>query len=524
MLFDQFGRPYEKRKAPERRALASAPILDAWREYVSTGLTPRRLGRIFREADAGNVRRQADLFEQIEERDGHLCGERSKRVNGILGLEFRISPASEDARDARAAEFCSDFIDGRSDWPDLLTSLQDAVGKGYAASEIGWDVSEGQALPDRFEFIEQTRFIFTGPDGILRRHPLLLTDADSMGLEIPPWKILLHRYGGKSGHPARSGLYRVIAWLYLAKNYSLKDWIRFAEVYGQPLRVGKYDSGASEADKEALFAAVRALGSDAAGVISRATEIEFVEAAAKGASAEVFERLASFANKEMSKALLGQTLSADVGDKGSYAAAKTHNDVRLDLLHADGRALAATIREQFIRPMVGFNFGWDTPTPGFDAIWEETEDLDAKSLWMDRLLARGVVMPLAWVRRSFGIPDPEGDEPVIGAVVPERAPTDPAEAKTARMVAGKATPAPTEADPEENLVGQLADRSAPLLDELLDPVRALVARAGSLEEIRGGILELFPEMEPADLGAMIHRAIAAAELAGRADAAAEDEE
>ncbi len=40
--------------------------------YPSQGLTPERLAAIFREADAGDVRRQAELFEEMEEKDAHL--------------------------------------------------------------------------------------------------------------------------------------------------------------------------------------------------------------------------------------------------------------------------------------------------------------------------------------------------------------------------------------------------------------------------------------------------------------------
>ncbi len=56
----------------------------------------------------------------------------------------------------------------------------------------------------------------------------------------------------------------------------MKDWVIFCEVYGMPLRLGKYDPGASKEDKEALAIAVQTLGTDAAGIISKATEIEFL--------------------------------------------------------------------------------------------------------------------------------------------------------------------------------------------------------------------------------------------------------
>jgi len=74
----------------------------------------------------------------------------------------------------------------------------------------------------------------------------------------------------------RAGMVCVCAWMYLFKNYAVKDWMGFAEVYGMPLRVGKYASGASRSDGEALIRAVRSLGSDAAGIISKFTEIKLI--------------------------------------------------------------------------------------------------------------------------------------------------------------------------------------------------------------------------------------------------------
>lgn len=365
-LYDQFGREIPKRQMPERRPLAAAPILDTWRDYVSAGLTPESLTTLLKEADAGDVRRQAELFDQMEEKDSHLLGEAEKRRNAILGIEFKVKPATEDKRDVKVAEFVEEYFDNTTDWDDTLAALQDGVGKGFSALEIHWDVSSGQAMPEKLEFIEQKRFIFTDETGYLRKYPRLLSDADLMGAAIPAWKIIFHRYGGKAGHAVKSAIYRVCAWMYLFKNYSLKDWIAFLEVFGMPLRLGKYDSGAGKDDKDALITAIQSLGSDAAGIISKNTEIEFIEAVkGSGKSDNPYLAMAEFCDKAMSKALLGQTLTADVGDKGSYAAAKTHNEVRQDLAQADTRAVAVTVRYQLIRPMVGFNFGWDTPCPEY---------------------------------------------------------------------------------------------------------------------------------------------------------------
>lgn len=508
-LYDQFGRPVKQKKLPERRPLAAAPILDTWREYVTAGLTPGKLAAIFKEADAGDVRRQAELFDQIEEKDGHLVGEKGKRVNVILDVDFEVKPASEDSSDVKVSEFVQEYFDNLTDLEDILVSLQDAVGKGFSGLEIGWDVSEGQALPDSLEFIEQKRFLFTDAKGVLRTTPLLLTDDDPMGIEIPAWKVLFHRYGGKSGHPTRSGIYRVCAWMFLFKNYSIKDWVQFCEVYGMPLRLGKYDPSISDDDKTALVTAISSLGSDAAGIISKNTEIEFVESLKGKATGDLYKALAEFANREMSKAVLGQTLSAEVGDKGSYAAAKTHNDVRLDLVKADSRALAATVRHQLIRPIVGFNFGWDTPLPLYEAPWEEEEDLNQKSEWVGNLLDRGVKMPVSFVRSEFNIPEPEDGEETVGGT--------PAAATAAkhRHVAAKLARFSPQQENIEQLVASAMKQASGALSGLLQPIERMIAGSTSLEALYDQILDVYGDMDPAELEELIGQAMFMAELYGR---------
>ncbi|MEN6439783.1 MAG: DUF935 family protein [Syntrophobacter sp.] len=153
----------------------------------------------------------------------------------------------------------------------------------------------------------------------------------------------------------------------------------FAEVYGMPLRIGRYEPGATRADREALTRAVRMLGSDAAGIISKSTEIEFIEAQ-KGSSTNVYDGLASFCDAQMSKAILGQTLASEPGNgkgAGSYALGRVHSEVRQDIVEADCRALAKTITRQVLRPLVGFNFGWDAPVPRFQFLCEPPEDMKA---------------------------------------------------------------------------------------------------------------------------------------------------
>ena len=279
------------------------------------------------------------------------------------------------------------MVYGIANLEEALLDLLDAIGKGFALSEIIWEVAAGRARVTELKWIPQKKVTFR--ESLSPR--LLTPKAPWQGEEPPPWKVIYHRYKARSGYASRAGVLRVVGWMYLLKNFALKDWAAFNEVFGMPLRLGKYEPTASPADREALVRAVRNLGADAAGVISKATEIEFVEAASQGGKANPYQSMAEFCNREMSKAVLGQTLTTDTtGATGTYAAARVHGQVRRDLVEADAQALATTLREQLLRPLVGFNFGWDRPVPWFRFKYEEEEDLKTLSEVYRNLAALGV--------------------------------------------------------------------------------------------------------------------------------------
>ena len=344
---------------PEARELTVARVQDKYSEYPSNGLTPVRLAEIFREADTGDVMRQMELFEEMEEKDAHLFSQMQTRKLAVTGLDWEVQPFSpDDERDKAIAEWIKDQLLGIENLDDILTDLLDAIGKGVSIMEIIWGVDS-----DDFDVIEDIRYVHQKKlvwdwetDDML-----VCTEQFPNGIHLPKNKFVVHRYKAKSGHPSRAGIMRIVSWMYLFKNYTVKDWVSFCEVYGMPLRIGKYDPGASEADKQELLDAIVRIGSDAAGIIPETTMIEFKEAN-KTTSADIYEQLARYCDEQISKAILGQTLTSDSGG-GSYAQSKTHNEVRHDLTAADAKALAVTIRRDIIRPLVELKDDSEALTP-----------------------------------------------------------------------------------------------------------------------------------------------------------------
>ena len=395
---------------PEKREILVASVRDKYSSYPSRGLTPQRLATIFREADGGNITRQADLFNEMEEKSTHIFSVFQTRKLAVVKNEMEILPASDRHGDLEIAESVRANIAALPDFTQDLIDLEDATAKGFSALEITWDVAGGEVRIADLEWKSQRRFTYDwwGAANQLR----ILTDSEPIrGIEVPPSKFVIHQCRARSGAPSRQGLLRTCAWMYLFTNYAVKDWVAFAEIYGMPLRLGKYKPGTSPDDKEVILEALASLGSDAAALIPEGAMIEFKEAVNGGS--EVYQELTTFCNKEISKAVLGQTATTE-DTPGKLGAAPEKSQVRQDLVEADSRALENTLRDQLIKPYVDFNFGIQEnyPRPKFHC--EPAKDLNVLAERDKTLVEMGVPVPLSYIRRTYSIPEPEGaDDPIL---------------------------------------------------------------------------------------------------------------
>jgi phage gp29-like protein len=404
-LVDSYGRELKDGK----------PVLGeigAWHghsypSYPSRGLTPESLGSIFMEADRGEISRQSELYEEMEEKDAHLGAVLATRKLAVAGLGWEIVPAGESSDDLRVAALVREALEDMDGIDDALMDLLDAVGKGFSVMEIIWELRRGNATVRTLKWLSHRAFTFARPDGDVLTEPRLLTEAEPhWGEELLPGKFVVHRFRGRSGLQPRAGVMRPCAWMYLFKHYTLKDWLVFCERYAQPMRVGKFGPGASESERRVLRDAVFNMGSDAAAVISDSTVIELLDSGQKG-TAEIYEALASYCDRSISKAVLGQTLTTE-HSTGTYAASRVHDSVRKDLVEADARALAHTLTTQLIRPLVLYNFGPETPLPRLRFEGARDDDMRGLAETLKTLKEMGIEIPARYVHERFGIPMPEG--------------------------------------------------------------------------------------------------------------------
>lgn len=453
-ILDYRGQPVAVSSLTQEVARPSLTgIRQTW--FAPTGaLTPTKLASIIAAVDQNEIVAYLTLAEEMEEVDLHYHSVLSTRKLAVAGLSVIIEAPNDKPDEQKLAEEIQEIV--KADYfCDLLMDQLDALGKGYSVSEIMWDKSESQWQPKCFEWRDPRHFMFDRETG----RELRMRDAKDVafGVELVPYKFVQHRPRIKTGLPIRGGLARLAVISYMAKSYALKDWLAFAEIFGMPLRVGKYGPTATPAQTGKLLEAVAQIGTDAACIIPDTMMIEFEEAAKVSGGDTLFQGLADWLDSQVSKGVLGQTMTTDAKSSGLGSSnADAHDRVRQDIKDSDAKQLAATLRRDFIRPYVDLNYGPRKlrEYPVVRLMYEEPDDLKLLSESLTPFIDRGLPVEVSTILDKFGLPTPDGvseGQLLTGKAAPStpgdpNAPQDPTR-QNVKSPTDK--PAPDEPSPED---------------------------------------------------------------------------
>ncbi len=514
-IVDQFGRPIPRTALRKEQG---APTVSGVRrpsyDAIADGLTPLRLATLLRESVEGDPESYFILAEAMEERDLHYAGVLGIRKRQVAGLEITVEAVSDSAEDVRDADLVREVIE-RPSFQDELIDILDAIGKGISATEIVWDTSEGQWRPSALKWRDPRFFDFADD-----RETLLLRD-DAGLVPLRPFTWIVHQGKAKSGLPIRGGLARAVAWGYLFKSFTVKDWAIFAEAYGQPLRLGKYGPDATEDDIAKLVQAVTSIGADFAAVVPASMSVDFIKAEISG-SHELYEKRADWLDRQTSKVVLGQTATTDA-QAGGYAVGKVHDGVREDIEVADARQLGATLMRDLVQPVVVLNHGPRKAYPKLRIGRPDQVDTDKLVANVVKLVPLGLRVGMSTMRDKLGIPDPAPDEEVLtpARVAPVIEPPAPG---------GIRPPAPGNVAPQSSgggldrkdavdlsVAAVVADGWEMMIEPIVRGLEAELDGAASIEEVTRILAERLRGMSPDILAEQLARARFAARLAGEVD-------
>lgn len=489
-LVDRYGAPLKKEVLLQEQAGPSmAGVRSILSSHPTKGLNPQRLASILLGSEQGNTEAYLALAEELEEKDPHYLSIIRTRKMSVSQLEITVEPASDDKNDIENANLIEEFLN-RDQLQGELFDILDAIGKGFSITELIWETSEKQWMPSDLKWRDPRWFIFDRNDGVT---PYL----NEGGQEIPlaPYKFIYHQHRSKSGLPIRGGVVRPCVWMWLFKNFSIKDWVIFAEAYGQPVRLGKYNAGASKEDRDILLKAVAQIGSDAAAIIPETMQMEFIEAQQKTGTAEVFERLCNFADQQMSKAVLGQTTTTDA-ISGGHAVSKEHNKVREDIEAADAKVLAATLNRDLVIPIITLNRGVQKKYPRIFIGRTEDVDLDKQTTAADRFVRMGGRVSMSKMAERLGMPMPDDENDVLRPLPDSPQGAAPAERPGPETASQKTVASQRPSDVIDRSVDDLEGDWEELMAPAIDQLEALIAASSSYEDFQARLAGLDLKLDP----------------------------
>jgi phage gp29-like protein len=375
-------------------------------------VTPSTVYSAITAADTGDAEAYLSLAAAAEERYGHYAACLQTRKLSVVGADVEVTPGASTARAARIAADFEEYVASSPHFSGLVLDLLDGIAKGYSVVQPHWDTSTRPWTISRYEWVDPRLFTF---DRATLTQLRIKVEGLPEGIEPEPGQFITHMPRTRSGIPLRAGLARpvLVAWMF--QSPTLAEWATFAEVFGMPTRIGRYDPDtATEGEISALRSALINLGHDAAAIIPQSMQLEVLDARRPTSGDNVFQGLADYWDKVVSKITLGGTMTSDSGS--SLAQAQIHDKVRMDILVADARSVCATISGQLIRRWVDYNYGPDAPAPKLSLCVEPPADVKTLSEGLVPLLTAGLRVSAAEIREKIGFSEPEPDEEIIGGV------------------------------------------------------------------------------------------------------------
>jgi len=322
---------------------------------IAQSMSVERVHAVIRAAEAGDVRDLFALYRDVIASDSHLQAELQKRKLAVLGDRMTILPwDSGDPADVAAAEAVENMIQTCPAWKKACIHLLDSVIWPVAVVEKVFNPSgSGFTLAD---LVPVSHCLLDYRSGEIR-----ISDVDpsngailSTSQAVDPERYIVHRGHMLTVPDTWGGPMRSILFWWLLSTMSREWWARFLDRYGSPFIVGKYPAGDENSRntlRNALALAVKIGGL----VLQDACEAQLVQAASS-TSGDAYERFLTICQREKSKLVLGQTLSAEAQATGlGSSVASVQEEVRQDIRQWDAASLADTFRSQLFEQFLRIN-------------------------------------------------------------------------------------------------------------------------------------------------------------------------
>ena len=322
-----------------------------------------------------NRTRLYDLYEDILP-DGHLSGVITKKINAVLnkGIHFE-----RDGKHIAAMD-------------ELICSLEFREVVSTILETLLWGISGLEFLPGK-------KLCF---NKIPRKHlkpELGIIAYEQTGSEGIPYGQLKNVW--VMGDKNDLGLLLKCAPYCLYKRGALADWAQFIELFGQPVRVIKYDSY-DEQTRAELRRILDESGSSLSMMIPRQADFEIKDGKQANSDGGLQLSFVKALNEEISVTVLGNTETTNSSKSAGYAQSKIHQEQQYEITRADIAYTTAMLNsEAFLTVLRSYGY----PAEG-RFVFSKDMDIEYlhKRMAIDKELANLIPIPDSYWLETYGIP------------------------------------------------------------------------------------------------------------------------
>lgn len=296
------------------------------------------------------------VYEQME-RDSMIQTALTIKKLAVLSADFEIVPVSKGAAASRNAAFVKAVFERMEGSPaTILQQAMDSFAKGWSVQEQVYRYEAGRIWLQAVRPKNPSNFALE-TDRFGKPEKLILRLPGEVDQELPLPKFAMHI--NRAGYGAAQGISDLDAVYphYQAKQRLLGAWRIHLEKFASPTVIGRFERGLSAQEQAEALSALSQLQDRTAIICPSEFDISTI-GGDKSASSSFLDAL-EYHNREIARAILGQTLTTDEGRRvGSLALGKVHLQVLLLQIQAIRKDLADKVMtEQVIRPLVELNFG-----------------------------------------------------------------------------------------------------------------------------------------------------------------------
>ena len=458
--------------------------------------------------------RDVEVYRDILN-DPAIKGAVRRRRSSVVGLEYGLTQGNASDKTLNLCQQTLANINMRG----LTRELHDAALYGYSPAEVYWSKGTGKSgglwLPERVIGKPPEWFSFNHDNELCFRQLGNIT-----GDAVPDMKFIMARNDATYANPYGVADLAAVYWSAVFRKGGLKFWLRFADKYGQAFIVGKHPRGTPDSEVNLILDSLETLAQDGVAAIPNDGSVEILEAAGKGATADMFERLLKYCRSEINIALLGQDQSTD--SSSTNASAQAGLEVTDDIRDADGEMIAEAINT-LLRYAVQLNIGDNEIMPTW-SMWSDEDVTDKLATRDEKLQKAGARLTKVYFQRAYNLAEDEVEvDEVVKAAPTARANKSNASAQVSGMKADFSEQGftPVRLDYADANIDKLAASSQSSVDEWLMRLETVINIAPSMAALPDLIAREFDNLDDTQLIEVIAEAMTAATLAGRAEVVAE---